>query len=164
MNSTLVTEGKKHVSALESSLATLFAKTPHLPHNIVEILVVIAPWLALLFGVLGVIALIPMLMLIPMASFSAPMMGAVAAYGWYPMMIVGFFAGIVSTILNFLAFSPLLKRMKKGWNLLFYSTLLSVVVTLVQIVFGSSGALSIIGSLVGLWLLFEVRGQYHQHA
>lgn len=160
MNSTLASEGKKHVSALESSLASLFAKTPHLPHNIVEILATIAPWLALLFGVLGVLALLPMLMLIPMASFSAPMMGAVAAYGWYPMMIVGFFAGIVSTILNLLAFRPLLKRMKKGWNLLFYSTLLSVVVTLVQIVFGSSGALSIVGSLIGLWLLFEVRNVY----
>ena len=160
MNSPLVHAGKKHVSAIESSLASLFAKTPHLPQNIVEILVTIAPWLALLFGVLGVLALLPMLMIIPMASFSAPMMGAVATYGWYPMMIVGFFAGIVSSALNLLAFRPLLKRLKKGWNFLFYSTLLSVVVTLVQIVFGSSGVFSIVGSLIGLWLLFEVRNMY----
>lgn len=160
MNSTLATEGKKHVSALESTLASFFAKTPHLPHNIVEILVMIAPWLALLFGVLGLLALFPMLMLIPMASFSAPMMGAVAAYGSYPMMIVAVAAGIVSTVLNLLAFRPLLKQLKKGWNLLFYSTLLSTVVTIAQIAFGFSGALSIIGSLIGLWLLFEVRNVY----
>jgi predicted membrane protein len=159
MDSSVLVEGKKHVSALESALARLFAGLPHLPQHIREILAQIAPWLALLFGVLGALALLPMLMLIPMASFSAPMMG-VAAYGWYPMMIIAFLAGIVGTVLNLLAFRPLLKRAKKGWNLLFYSTVLSVVVTIVGIAFGSSSVLSIIGSFIGLWLLFEVRGLY----
>lgn len=159
MESSVLHEGAKRVSALESSLATLFAKTPHLPHNIREVLAQIAPWLVLIFGILGALALLPVLMLIPMMSFSAPMMGTMM-YGSYPMMIIAFLSGAVSTILYLLAFRPLLHRAKKGWNLLFYSTLLSVIVAIVNVAFFAVGVLGVIGSLIGLWLLFEVRGLY----
>lgn len=38
-------------------LVALFAKVPHLPKEARDLLVILAPWCALIFGIFGVIAL-----------------------------------------------------------------------------------------------------------
>lgn len=83
--------------------------------------------------------------------------------------------GLVATILQLLAFTPLKVRMKKGWNYLFYGLLLGALSTIVSVI-GSAFAASIysgagavsslisgaIGFIIGGWLLFEVREQYKE--
>lgn len=49
---------QQQVGVLENQLVDVFAKAPHLPQNIRDILITIAPWLALIFGILGIISLL----------------------------------------------------------------------------------------------------------
>jgi hypothetical protein len=148
----------KQMSRLEGFMAPLFAKTPHLPENARKTLVTVVPWLALIFGILGIlsifsaVAALQYLMAFPMGS----MMGG----SWYPAMIVSLLCGLIGAILDLLAFKPLKGHHKKGWNLLFLAATLSSISVIVNFVFGFGGILALLGVLIGYWLLFEIRGHY----
>ena len=155
---------KKHAAALENWLAPLFEKTPHLPHNVRQTLVSIAPWLALIGGILGLAALLPVLGMLPALSalpFMGGMMGG-AYYAMYPALIIALVIGVIGAVLDLLAFRPLSQHKKAGWNLLFYSQILAVLAIILQIYSGYYVLGSVIGLLIGLWLLFEVRSLYHE--
>ena len=151
---------KKQLAALESSLAPIFAKAPHIPQNGRDVIVQIAPWLALIFGVLGILS---GLSLAGLGSFALPYMMVGYGYGLNGMIItIAVLVVIVTSVLELLAWKPLSDRKKKGWNYLFYATVLSAVGAILQAVFGGSGAISgLIGAVIGFWLLFEVRSMYH---
>ncbi len=71
---------------------------------------------------------------------------------------------VVTAVMALLA-APGLKAMKKaGWNMLFYSMLVNVVYGVV-VLFASYGGfgnmvVAFLGSVVGAYLLFQVRGQF----
>ena len=146
------------MAALESWLAPLFAKTPHLPDNIRQSLTQIAPWLALVAGILGLLgasALFSMFGFMgSMMSMQYMMMGST-----FPIMLA-LVISLIAAILDLLAFKPLSARQKKGWNLLFYGVVLSAVSFVINLFFGYATIGSVIGVLIGLWLLFEIRGLY----
>jgi hypothetical protein len=61
--------------------------------------------------------------------------------------------------------APSLKQMSKaGWNLLFYSAILNAIVGLLRLFtdYGGVGNFiwAVISSVIGAWLLFQVRGQF----
>jgi hypothetical protein len=64
--------------------------------------------------------------------------------------------------LELLAYQPLTKRAKKGWNYLFYGTVINAAAAILNMAlgYGSNATASIVGTIIGLWLLFEVRAQY----
>ncbi len=148
------------MSAFEKWLASIFAKAPHLPANGRETLRKIAPWLALIFGVLGVImvlsalATLPLLMSVPFAGM------AMMSGGWFPMMVLALICAGLGAILDLMAYKPLSKRQKKGWNLIFYGSTLSAVYSLLTLILGHGGIGSILGIIIGYWLLFEIRDGY----
>lgn len=146
------------MTALESSLAPLFAKFPHLPVHIRQTLAGFAPWLALIGGILGLLSFVPALFSLLFVSAAlpfAPMMG-----GWYPMIIISLICTGISSVLSLLAFKPLSTRRKQGWNLLFYSTTVNAAAAILSLIFGSGAIGGIIGAVIGYWLLFEVRELY----
>lgn len=49
---------QQQVGVFEDQLVDVFAKVPHLPQNIRDILITLAPWLALIFGILGIVSLL----------------------------------------------------------------------------------------------------------
>jgi hypothetical protein len=146
----------KQMAALEGWLEPLFAKAPHIPANAREMLVKIAPWLALIFGVLGLVGIVSAGMLTSML-FSMAWIGGGAAQ---IALAVALIAGLLASILQLLAYSPLTAHKKQGWNYLFYGSVLSAIASLVDIIFGYGSLGSIIGALIGFWLLFEIRGYY----
>ena len=157
-SSAATAQAKANFAALESWLSPLFAKAPHLPPQARAFLVSIAPWLALLGGVLGILGIFPIIggMFMATSMPFAQMMG-----GWYSMMVITTLIMGIAAVLDLLAVKPLLAHKKSGWNLLFYSATLSVLSSIVSLVFGSSGFLSgLIGALIGYWLLFEIREMY----
>ncbi len=157
MNNDLQNGAQKQLSALEHWMVPLFAKAPHLPQSARDVLVKIAPWLALLGGVLGIMAMLSAGMLGAMLSLS--MFG----YGLLQIsMLLSFIASLIASVLYLLAFSPLRKMQKKGWNYIFYGMVLTIIVAILNMVLGyGSGALgTVIGALIGFWLMFEVRGMY----
>ncbi len=156
MDSGISRQAGKHMSALETWMVPLFAKAPHLPESARQTLAKIAPWLALIFGILGLFGILSAGILSSMFAFSFVGMGMVQI-----SMVISLLAGLISSVLEIFAFKPLSARRKKGWNYLFYATVLMAVSALIGAILGYSGALgNILGILIGFWLLFEVRRLY----
>lgn len=149
-------EAVKEMAALERWLAPIFAKAPHLPPKAREFLAQVAPWLALIFGVLGLLAMLSMGAIGFLLSLSF-MDGGLMSIS----MLVSFIAGLVGAVLQLMAFKPLSARKKKGWNYIFYGMVLSLAASIVNLLIGYGDVVgTIIGTLIGFWLLFEVRSLY----
>ena len=146
---------QKHAAGLENWLAPIFAKAPHLPQGARATIVSIAPWLALLGGILGLFAFWTA------GAFSVFLMFSFFGSGMQLLWMVGLVVLLIASILDLMAFSPLRSHSKRGWNLLFYGTVLSGISTLLDIFIGYGSIGNVIGLLIGLWLLFEVRPSYH---
>lgn len=139
---------------LIKKLEDFFAKAPHLPNDIREIIVKIAPYLAIIGIVLSVLAL-PALLGFGMMGAPAAMMVGGGRFGGM-ILLAGLFS-IANLILLILAFPGLQKRQASGWNYVFYSVLLGAVQSLLS--------LNLIGLIVfttlELYILFEVKSHYH---
>jgi hypothetical protein len=152
----------------------LVKKAPfQLPENARKGLVTALPWLTLLGGLLMLWAAWGLYSLI---TYVNPFVGLAnelnAAYGlgytspvgFGPMVWVSLGLLAVEAVLFFIAFPALQAHKKSGWNILFWVTLLNVVQNLMSLIGYTSnfGAflLSLLGSVVGLYLLFQVRSYY----
>lgn len=139
-------ESKKSTDLI-AVLEKFYKQIPNLPDSIREVLVKIAPWLALVFGILGVIVGLGALGLSPLA-----LLGGLDAS--FIVLLTGVVA-IVASILMLMAFPKLQKRQYKGWELLFWSEVVSVVSAIISISVGS-----ILGILIGFYLLFQIKNYY----
>ncbi len=151
-------EFKKQSTAYEHWLASLFIKAPHLPAHVRDTLVTIAPWFALIAGVIGLFATVPALfstLFVASLPF-APFM----VHAMFPGLVVSFVVLAVSSVLDLLAFKPLSLRKKHGWNLIFYAVTLSLIATLLTTILGGGAVSGILGALIAYWFLFEVRDLY----
>ncbi|MSR67832.1 hypothetical protein EXS65_03355 [Candidatus Peribacteria bacterium] len=148
---------EKKMTALESWLLPMFSKLPHLPGNAKLTITKIAPWFALIFGALGLLGILSTGAIASILTFSF-FGGGLMQISW----TISILAAIIAAIFQLLAYQPLTKNQKKGWNYLFYGTVLTAVAALVDLLFGyGSGAVqTIVGSFIGLWLLFEIRSSY----
>ncbi|MDD5054834.1 MAG: hypothetical protein PHZ00_01030 [Candidatus Peribacteraceae bacterium] len=148
------------MAALESQLAPVFSNAPHLPPHVRTTIAEFAPWVALIVGIVGLLGIVPAFMAVMMSTFFVVSVPVVPMMAVNPVMIVSLLCGAVSSVLCLLAFRPLGKRLKKGWNLLFYSSTLSALSSVVSLIFVYSGFMGIVGAVIGYWLLFEVRELY----
>lgn len=127
-----------------------FAKLPNLPKNIRDLLVTITPWIALIFGGLGVV--FGILALVG-TSAASPFL---AASG----MSVG--SGIVASVL-LLASSALLlaafpgtkNKRAKGWEFLFWSEVVALVSSVLVLSLGG-----LVVNLIGFYLIFQIRSYF----
>ena len=140
-------EDKKQSKDLIGALEDVFGKLPKLPSGVNDVLVNIAPWLALVFGILGVIGGLSAIGISPLALFGGVNAG-------FTVLATGV-AAIVSSVLMLMAFPKLKKRVYKGWELLFWSEVVSTVSAVLSITVGS-----IIGVLIGFYLLFQIKRYY----
>jgi hypothetical protein len=149
-----------HAGALEAWLAPIFAQAPHIPAGGRKVIVDIAPWLSLIFGILGLLGLLSAgalgLLLSPLMLLSAGFSSL--------MFFVHIVLGIVSSGLSILSFNPLREMKKKGWDYAFYSMILGAVGCVVSIISMSygSGVSNVLGIIIGAYILFEVREMYHK--
>jgi len=140
---------------LVTTLEPFFAKAPALPKNGKDGLVKIMPWVALIFGVLGIFGAISAVGLLSATSPFALMGGreGVTSYG------SGFVSAIfwlVSAALLLAAYPGLKGQKAKGWTLMFWSEVVSIVGSLVSFEIVSA----IISALIGFYLLFQIRSYY----
>ncbi len=140
------------MDGLTKSLETYLVKqAPSLPKNIKEILVKIAPWLE----VVGVVMTVPAIF--ALLGFNAMMYGT--TYGGYvaarnfSLSTIFLLAGFVLMIL---AIPGLFNRTKVGWNYVYYSVLVSAVYSLISYQFFGM----VVGTLISLYLLFQVKSYY----
>jgi hypothetical protein len=152
-------EGVKKMNSLNQLAKTLdqyYAKLPALPKGGKDFIVSIASWLALIFGLLAILSAVSAFGIF---SFMSPF-AVVAGIGRYA------FAGILSTIIllvqgiiELMAFSPLKTNQVKGWNLMYYSLILSVISSITYLSV-SSVISALIGALIGYYFLYQVKSYY----
>jgi hypothetical protein len=159
---------------VEDTLNEWFVKkAPYqLPENARQIIVRAAPWVNLILAVLllwgawityHLLTLTDGLLNYSNSLSTAYGYGAVAPTTISPFLWLGLVLMVVEAVVLFIAFPALRARQKSGWNLLFYTGLLNVVYGLVIAVGGMDlGRLimAVLSSLVGLYLLFQVRSYF----
>jgi hypothetical protein len=131
---------------LEKELEPIFTKQlPSFPDNVKDLLVKIAPFLAIIWLIIGVSG-------VGLASLLAP-------FAWFSYGIgygIGMLLLIATIILIALAIPGLFNQKKDGWKYMYYAEFTSVVSSLI---FGSwIGA--ILSAFIGFWILFQIREKY----
>jgi hypothetical protein len=142
-----------------------------LPKNAKEWLVKVAPWLALISGVLGIFSAIGLWRAAHYVNewvdyanqlteqLGGPTTNHLGLTFWLSLVVMVLFA-----ILSLLAFPGLKNRKKTGWNLIFYSSLAQVLYGVVSLFYSGGGfgsfIMSIIWAVIGFFLLFQIRSYY----
>lgn len=157
---------------LESKGEELSKKLPQLPENGKKMLVEWMPWLSLVFGLLGLWAAWALWRLYDVASPYVEFANEISrVYGGDTVAYdkgLGFWISLLGLVavagLEVLAFSGLKARSKsKGWNLVFYAQILSLVVAVLSVVLSVDGyglAGTLIGAAIGFYLLFQIKSYY----
>lgn len=138
-----------------------FKDLPHLPANLIDFIVKVSPFLALIGGALSVLSSISMISVV--LNFSP--FFKYGHYGWGSQylaftLITGVLQ-LLSGVLLLLAFKPLQKKEKIGWLYLYYTVILSIVMSLVSLTTSMSSLLySLIWIALDLYLIYELRSSY----
>lgn len=131
-----------------------FAKAPSLPSNAKDVLVKILPWIALVFGILGVLGSISGLGLLTVASPLALFGGAEGVSSVGSGLIAALF-WLVSSVLMLTAFPGLQGHKLQGWTLMFWSEVASVVGAILSLSLGG-----VLGAVIGVYLLYQIKSHY----
>ncbi len=149
------------MNQLEAFFEDIFLKkiTFALPASVREVIVKIAPWLALIAIIFSLPAILGLLGL-------GSLFGSMYLYPYGYSLGFQYYLGIIVLIIQVIfmikAFPGLQKRQMSGWKYAYYSNLLSAAYGIItSYTFGSViGAL--IGLAIGLYILFQVKSYYKQ--
>ncbi|PID31041.1 hypothetical protein CSA80_00330 [Candidatus Saccharibacteria bacterium] len=163
------------IQKLESQLNEVFGKqAPKLPDNGKKILVEWLPILMLVCAAITVFAAWGLWSAATRTSGIVKLTNELSkAYGdgtvistneltpwvWSAIAFLG-----VMTALYLMAYNPLKARLKRGWDLLFYASLVSLAYSAVTLFVDGRGfgslLFGLVGTAIGWWLLFQVRPAY----
>ncbi len=135
----------------------IFGKLPHLPKGVVNFFVAVAPWLALIGGILGVLGSLQGLLGWNTMNKWFAMAGITQEY-----MMISSIISLVTSVIALLSFMPLKERKIEGWMLVFWNMILGVVSTIVGIVMiGSNIVWSVFWTFVGFYIVYEMKSKYN---
>lgn len=150
------------LGSLEKTLDELLVKKApfQLPANAKEWIVQFSPWITLILLIL----LLPAVLVV--LGLGVALGGLASAHGlpvgplyWVAMLVL-----LAQIVVMAISIPALMKRKRSGWELVFYSELASAVYAVVNWlshpfdIVGLIGAL--IGVLIGLYVLFQIRPLY----
>jgi len=164
----------KSLKVAEDKLSDVFKGLPPLPDSTKEGLAKVWPWLALVGGIVQLLAAWALWNLANWASRVTDIANSLSVYyGGYQagpssfdktVIYAGILLLVVDAVILLMAFPKLQKRLRSGWDLLFLGTLINLVYGIVQIFTYQRGVGSFIGSLIGsalaFYLLFQVREKF----
>ena len=163
------------VHKIEAKLAGLYKGAPKLSDSSKETLVKIWPWLALIGGVLQLLAA---WWLYSWAKAANDVTDGIGDFyrsigvdnpivdRWTVWLWIGLVVLLIEGVLLLIAYPKLKRRERAGWDLLFLVGLFNVAYAVVSMFVegrGGFGSLiwNLIVSAVVFWLLFAVRDKYH---
>jgi hypothetical protein len=148
------------INNLTKTLDEYYAKIPALPKGIKDFLAKIAPWLALIFGILAILSAINIFTgMTTLNKIAGYAVFAAMGSNLYIMLIVSAVVALLQGILEVMAFSPLKAGKAKGWNLLFYTLLLGLISAFVTLNISSIIG-SIVETLIGYYFLYQIKTYY----
>ncbi len=163
------------LKTVETKLNDVFKGLPSVSENGKESLVKAWPWIALIFGLLQLLAAWGLWSLIRSAQKLVDLANTLSAYyttakptGLSTMNKMAIYLGIIMLVVDgiilLMAYPHLKTRSRKGWDLLFIGALLNVIYSVVELFINGRGfasfIFSLLGSAVGFYLLFQVRDKY----
>lgn len=162
------------VSKIENKLVEVNKNLPLLPKNAKDWLAKYWPYFALVGGILELVAAIFLYRVLDvvhddfydLARDVARAYGADVGYSGFDKFMVyfGILFLLVSGVLLILAYTKLVKKQAQGWNLMFLASLVGVVYSIVNLAIPERGfggfITSLIGTAVGIYLLFQMRDVY----
>lgn len=130
----------------------LVKKAPALPEGIKEAIVKFGPWISLILMVMSAPLILGFLGL---GTFMMPFsyLGGLRMGMGYTVSMV--FTAVIM-VMEVIALPGLFKRAKAGWTMMYYATLVTAVQNLVAFNLGGL----VIGTLLGLYVLFQVKSYY----
>jgi hypothetical protein len=152
------TDFKSMLGKLEVTLEEyLVKKAPSIPKEWKEIIVKFSPYLAILAVIMGIPGIIALLgagtILAPLGFVGGMMTGR-------PFLGIGFIVNVLFLgaviLLEGLAIPGLFSRSKKAWTFLYWSALVGIIQNIVS--FNVGGL--IIGGLISMYILFQVKEYY----
>ena len=144
-----------NLKQLDSTLEKYFVKkAPKLPVDIQNLIVTYGPYLLMVGVALGAVGVLSALGMSMAFMPFARMNGYMSAYSQSSTLYL-IFTGVI-LVLEGLAIPGLLKKSMQGWTYLFYATLVGAVKSIVQ--FNIAGL--IIGSGIGLYLIYQIKSHY----
>lgn len=162
------------VKDIETKLAGVFKGLPPISEGGKKTLVGVWPWLALIFGVLQLLAALGLWRVIRATtvlndyvnSYYQQVTGRSVGLSGFDkgLLYLGVIFLIVDAVILLMAFPKLQQRAKAGWDLLFLGSLLNVVYAVLSLFMHGRGLTSflasLVGSAVGFYLLFQVRDKF----
>ncbi|MBT3249639.1 MAG: hypothetical protein HOA24_05200 [Candidatus Pacebacteria bacterium] len=146
------------VAAVIMKMDQLFIKLPHLPKKLLSFINKVMPWLALVGGIIGGVTVV--------LSFLLTVLSLIALDFALIMTMAGsLLLVLLNTLFLVKAFKPLRNNDAVGWIYLFWANILGLVNTTISIVNGDifgwqQISLTILMTIVGFYLLFEIGGYY----
>lgn len=165
----------KQLDQAEKSLSGVFKDLPPLPPSAKESIVRVMPWIALVFGVIQVVAAWAVYGLARVVDRAADLVNTYSAFyaAVAPVHLSAFdrtiiYLGavvlLVDGVIGILAFNELKKRSAHGWDLLFLAALVNVAYAVIAIFINNRGFGSflsnLLGSAIGFYFLFQIRSAY----
>lgn len=136
----------------EATLEEWFAKLPPLSKNAQEAIVRITPWLALIFGILGVLGTLAgfgiLTVFSPLVVLSSGLSGAAGS-------LISAGLGLAAAILLLLAYPGTKMRKYKGWRFIFWSEIVNIIAAVL-----SFSLIGVFINLIGFYLLFQIKPYY----
>ena len=111
------------------SMEKVYAKLPPLPSSVKEFAVAVAPWLALIFGVLGVLG---SLSAFGLSTVFSPVIALGGGVNVATGLIIASVIGLAESVMMLVAFPSLLKRKAAGWTLMFWVEVLAVLAAVIS--------------------------------
>ena len=158
------------LSQLETSLSDLFKGTPELPEKSKKSLVKYLPKIILVVGILQLFAAWFLWQATRFVGSLYRVSDIISGIEVGPsnfqklMMYFGIIMLVIDSIILLKAYPLIEKKLKQGWDLLFLGSVINVVYSVLNFFMynrGFSGfLLNLVGSVIGFWLLFQIRASY----
>jgi hypothetical protein len=142
---------------LEKFFEELFLKkiSYQLPANAREMIVKVAPWLTLIVLILTLPAIFA---IFGFHSFYARIAYSIAGLGFRYYLSIAVLA--IQVVIMGMSIPGLIQRVKKGWQLVYYSSLISAVHSILFSFSPGEVIWSLLGSAIGLYIIFQVKSYY----
>ncbi len=163
------------LEGLEKQLTDIFKGAPKLSGEAKETLARFWPWLALIGGIAQLIVAwllygLTRTLVTPLLDYANTLSVATTGQPVGPtnfdktLIYLGIIMLVVDAVILLMAYPELKKRTKKGWDLIFLASVINIAYAVLSLFLygrGFSGFLgSLIGSVIGFYLLFQVREKF----
>lgn len=138
---------------LEKQLADLFGKLPHLPSSLRELIVKVSPWAALILGIL----ILPFILAAFGLGLLVAPLSVLGGAGLSARYVIALVISALGMFFWYAAIPGLMRRSKGGWNKSLYAVLIGAIGNL----FTFDIWRLVIGTLISLYFLFEIRPYYN---